>query len=102
MQVITSGSRGNIFQGYPTLQAARAAFEYAENQTWKGVTTANSIAPGTAMAPSQRPIPIAEIPGPIETTPLHCGVWYIVYKGISPGVYQSQYVYYWYFCAYLT
>ncbi|KAJ7075968.1 hypothetical protein C8R43DRAFT_966270 [Mycena crocata] len=90
VQLITSGSGGNIFQGYPTLQAARAAFEYAESQTWRGVTTANSVAPGATISPSQRPIPISHNSGPIKTTPLHCGVWYIVYKGISPGVYQSH------------
>ncbi|KAJ7038545.1 hypothetical protein C8F04DRAFT_1255823 [Mycena alexandri] len=43
--------------------------------------------PSTHLRPSQLPLPITV---PSSQNPLHCGKWYIVYKGITPGVYLSM------------
>ncbi|KAJ7036227.1 hypothetical protein C8F04DRAFT_1181507 [Mycena alexandri] len=87
VQPLIKDARGALYQGYPTLQAARAAYEYATSKMWTGVCSGTSAAPCTRILPSQLPTPLT-VAG--STNPLHCGKWYIVYKGIKPGVYQSM------------
>jgi hypothetical protein len=74
-----------IYQGYPSLGAAEAAFAYAESRQWTGII--DPLVP--RVRPSSLPVPH----GPDTVlSPLHNGVWYIVYKGLTPGIYQSRYV----------
>ncbi|KAJ7601470.1 hypothetical protein DFH06DRAFT_1352759 [Mycena polygramma] len=82
-----SGARGSLFQSYPSEAAARAAYMHAEARSWTGVCS--SSLPYEGISERQRPAPAALTQ---SLSPLHCGTWYVVYKGIQPGVYQSLYV----------
>ncbi|KAJ7130584.1 hypothetical protein C8R44DRAFT_872372 [Mycena epipterygia] len=86
-QGATSGAPGAIFQSYLTPTDARAAFEYAQTRTWTGVTSGHSAVPSARVAVARMPVPVSD---ESHTSPLHCGAWYIVYKGLLPGVYQSS------------
>ncbi|KAJ7603765.1 hypothetical protein DFH06DRAFT_1151642 [Mycena polygramma] len=79
-----SGARGSLFQSYPSEAAARAAYMHAEARSWTGVCS--SSLPYEGISERQRPAPAALTQ---SLSPLHCGTWYVVYKGIQPGVYQS-------------
>ncbi|KAJ7618967.1 hypothetical protein DFH06DRAFT_1342280 [Mycena polygramma] len=82
-QPLVSGVHGSVFLSYPSELTARAAFEYAQSKSWTGVCSDRSV-PYEAVPHHELPTPATE-----PLTPLHCGTWYIVYKGIAPGVYQS-------------
>ncbi|KAJ6475024.1 hypothetical protein C8R47DRAFT_1220849 [Mycena vitilis] len=88
------GVSGSIYQGYPTIEQADAAYEYACARSWTRVCP-------TSMALALSPI--GTLPTPAgsddELNPLHVqgdsvashqGMWYVVYVGITPGVYQSS------------
>ncbi|KAJ7217454.1 hypothetical protein C8J57DRAFT_1537727 [Mycena rebaudengoi] len=82
-----SGVSGAIHQGYSSMEAACAAFDYASAHSWIGArpfTLATPIPRHSFQMPRPRSTPEDE-PGP-----LHHGTWYIVYKGINPGVYESN------------
>lgn len=76
-----------IFRGYPSLGVARAAFDYAQERSWiRNVTDATTR-------------PISALPQPITAEPTLNSLnrsegednrWYVVYRGICPGVYRSQ------------
>ncbi|KAJ7028761.1 hypothetical protein C8F04DRAFT_1265720 [Mycena alexandri] len=85
----------SLYQGYASLAAAHAAFDYAARRSWTRVCGApSSPPPGTAPIPSL-PEPVGMLERP---NPLHGGDgasergrrWYVVYSGITPGVYQSS------------
>ncbi|KAJ7678329.1 hypothetical protein DFH06DRAFT_1317120 [Mycena polygramma] len=82
---MVSGAQGTLFQAYPSEDAAQAAYTHAEARSWTGVCSPSSF-PYQAIPERHRPTP-AVISEPLS--PLHCGTWYVVYKGIVPGVYQS-------------
>ncbi|KAJ6523683.1 hypothetical protein DFH09DRAFT_1329921 [Mycena vulgaris] len=88
-----------LYQGYQSVPAAQAAFDYAHARLWTRVCNSR---PGSPAAMSQ-PTAIPQLPNPTGYTearnPLHghdnAGAsldtkWYVVYAGISPGVYQSS------------
>ncbi|KAJ7849476.1 hypothetical protein B0H13DRAFT_1906154 [Mycena leptocephala] len=79
--------RNSIYRGYPSVAEAHAAFDYASARSWVRV----SGAPAVAAIP-QLPQPTH---GADRTNPLNGNVsgsdrWYIVYHGITPGVYRSH------------
>ncbi|KAJ7466769.1 hypothetical protein B0H11DRAFT_1921666 [Mycena galericulata] len=81
---LVTGIPGAIFQGYRTMAAAEAAFEYARAKTWTRLLETRSPQP-----------PIPRLPDATqfldESNPLHKpDGWYIVYCGIAPGVYRSS------------
>ncbi|KAJ7440410.1 hypothetical protein B0H11DRAFT_2253030 [Mycena galericulata] len=82
-----TGVSGALHQGYPTVEAAKAAFEYALTRGWTG-RRPSPTGFVTAPVPSL-PIPVSP---PVSTSnPLHTEdtQWYVVYAGITPGVYCS-------------
>ncbi|KAJ7635970.1 hypothetical protein DFH06DRAFT_1336118 [Mycena polygramma] len=93
------GVPGSIYQGYKNMPLAQAAFDYAEERGWTRVRTvdgavhANDTITTTIMR--EVPTPIGDLEGP---NPLHAptgagvrgGVWYVVYVGVTPGVYASS------------
>ncbi|KAJ6449243.1 hypothetical protein C8R47DRAFT_1214865 [Mycena vitilis] len=88
---------GNLHQGYPSTDAADAAFDYAAARGWVGVCTARGLRPRLPAAPiPSLPQPLGVVDTP---NPLHTGLtgaasagsrWYVVYVGVCPGVYQSS------------
>lgn len=89
-----SGVRGAIHQGYRTVPQAEAAYAYALARSWTRVCRASRLSP-----PSQDALPMLPSPSqPMDgANPLHpgqrlTGTWYIVYRGILPGVYHSTLV----------
>lgn len=88
MEPLVTGVPNCIFRGFPSFAAARAAFEYAEARSW------------TRDLSRSHPAPIASLPEPISpiiasnalsvTSETDDDRWYVVYRGIRPGVYRSQ------------
>jgi hypothetical protein len=78
-----------LYRGYSTLRDAEAAFAYAQARGWTRV----SHAPLSGNPALPRPIESAGLAN--EHNPLH-GMetlddrWFIVYRGIAPGMYRSQ------------
>ncbi|KAJ7731414.1 hypothetical protein B0H16DRAFT_1733353 [Mycena metata] len=81
----------SLYQGYPTLLDAQAAFKDAQERGW---TRALALAPDGSMT-----APLVPPPSPANpqqgSNPLHAGrvadsFWYVVYHGITPGVYASS------------
>ncbi|KAJ7709327.1 hypothetical protein B0H16DRAFT_1745867 [Mycena metata] len=68
-----------IYAGYPSEEAARAAFQYARDRGW---TADSEPTVATSLPPSAH-----------EDNPLNSGspsdVWYGVCRGLAPGVYRS-------------
>ncbi|KAJ7848683.1 hypothetical protein B0H13DRAFT_2361769 [Mycena leptocephala] len=97
IEPLVQGISGNIYQGYPSFDAATAAFEYARERSWTRVCPRHRSSPSAA-APT--PVAIPYLPAPMDSldtpNPLHgpenAGQkrsYHIVYCGITPGVYQS-------------
>ncbi|KAJ7115646.1 hypothetical protein C8R43DRAFT_1138101 [Mycena crocata] len=89
------GVPGSLFQGYPTLKLARGAFEYARERGWTRTCMPNNPATSRGVVTStltSLPVPIGllESPNPLHAGAANDGRWYIVYCGITPGVYQSR------------
>ncbi|KAJ7607454.1 hypothetical protein DFH06DRAFT_1347505 [Mycena polygramma] len=92
------GVSGSLFQGYPSTDDADAAFAYAQAHSW--VRICGSRRTGRSALHTTTPIPVLPQPVALEDTPnpLHTGGgaassgrrWYVVYCGITPGVYQSS------------
>ncbi|KAJ7601383.1 hypothetical protein DFH06DRAFT_1350563 [Mycena polygramma] len=95
------GVPGNIYQGYSSFEKATAAFLYAQERCWTRVALPRGFIPPPGYTPTSTSIP--RLPTPIsyhsatdEPNPLHTadtgrdGVWYIVFCGINPGIYQSS------------
>ncbi|KAJ7496071.1 hypothetical protein B0H11DRAFT_2227076 [Mycena galericulata] len=87
------GVSGNLHQGYPTAQEAHAAFEYARTRGWTGRRPSPN---GLVTIPiSSLPVPVSPSPPVSSHNPLHGEAgctdhqWYIVYAGITPGIYRS-------------
>ncbi|KAJ7805454.1 hypothetical protein B0H14DRAFT_3771589 [Mycena olivaceomarginata] len=88
VEPLVTGVPNCIFRGFPSFAAAWAAFEYAEARSW------------TRDLSRSHPAPIASLPEPISpiiasnalsvTSETDDDRWYVVYRGIRPGVYRSQ------------
>ncbi|KAJ7017741.1 hypothetical protein C8F04DRAFT_1278923 [Mycena alexandri] len=86
------GARPAIHQGYSTRAAAVAAFNYALDQGWTRVCGSGSFPLPFTVQPApldSLPIPTSLMAAP---SPLHGdgdGTWFVVFCGITPGVYES-------------
>ncbi|KAJ7027626.1 hypothetical protein C8F04DRAFT_1266869 [Mycena alexandri] len=75
VQPLVIGVRCSLFQGYPTLAQAQAAFDYAAHRAW---------------CHSKSPHPSLDSPSPLHPDNTNSdGRWYVVYSGVTPGVYSS-------------
>ncbi|KAJ7712965.1 hypothetical protein DFH07DRAFT_785981 [Mycena maculata] len=79
-----SGVRNAIQKGYRTVEQAEAAYAYAVARSWTRVC--GSPLPSSSQ---QSGIPILPSPADLPTVSTHFTTWYIVYRGITPGVYHS-------------
>ncbi|KAJ7173538.1 hypothetical protein C8R46DRAFT_1215470 [Mycena filopes] len=94
VEPLVNGVSGTVYQGYSMFDGAVAAFEYAVEHSWTRVAGpfATEFTPPAAIP--RLPTPIAATIMGTSHNPLHdVGArhesWYIVYSGITPGVYQS-------------
>ena len=91
-QPLVSGVPNAIHRGYPTITEAEAAYAYAAARRWTRTSH-----PGIGITTTD-PIPTLPVPSqsPADDNPLHrCeptdDQWFVVYRGIAPGVYHSLY-----------
>ncbi|KAJ7028875.1 hypothetical protein C8F04DRAFT_1265439 [Mycena alexandri] len=85
---LVDGVRNCIFRGYTTLEAAESAFAYAVVRSW---TRTSDSALSTTLLP--QPIdaqPRNNIHNPLNHSEALDDRWYVVYRGIFPGVYRSH------------
>ncbi|KAJ7343880.1 hypothetical protein DFH08DRAFT_871385 [Mycena albidolilacea] len=78
----------SIFRGYSTVWEAEAAFAYAQMRQWTRV----SYAPLASIPALPQPIgsALADEENPLHGTEALDNRWFIVYRGIMPGVYRSH------------
>ncbi|KAJ7436532.1 hypothetical protein B0H11DRAFT_2255529 [Mycena galericulata] len=83
---LVDGVSSCIFRGYTSRKQAEAAYQYALSRSW----IRNCFAPIVASIP-ELPQPLEELqsPNPLNRTEPD-DRWYIVYRGIKPGVYRSH------------
>ncbi|KAJ7492944.1 hypothetical protein B0H11DRAFT_2228267 [Mycena galericulata] len=83
---LVDGVSSCIFRGYTSRKEAEAAYQYALSRSW----IRNCFAPIVASIP-ELPQPLEELqsPNPLNRTEPD-DRWYIVYRGIKPGVYRSH------------
>ncbi|KAJ7020766.1 hypothetical protein C8F04DRAFT_1274602 [Mycena alexandri] len=89
VQPLVIGVRCSLFQGYPTLAQAQAAFDYAAHRAWVRVISP-SLTLTTHSAIPSLPTPLLDSPSPLHPDNTNSdGRWYVVYSGVTPGVYSS-------------
>ncbi|KAJ7701960.1 hypothetical protein B0H17DRAFT_1242322 [Mycena rosella] len=100
-KINVNGVPGSLFQGYRCRESAQAAYDYAHARSWTRVCGSLSPSAGPPhMIPALIPAaPIPALPTPVgfldAPNPLHDAgdvgdsCWYVVYCGITLGVYQS-------------
>ncbi|KAJ7484894.1 hypothetical protein B0H11DRAFT_2231559 [Mycena galericulata] len=82
-----SGVSSAIHRGYPSRRQAEAAYSYARARGWTRSTDPSVISRPISHLPT--PSPDNEGPNPLHDTEDLDGTWYVVYRGIQPGVYHS-------------
>ncbi|KAJ7711504.1 hypothetical protein B0H16DRAFT_1480288 [Mycena metata] len=88
VKLSVNGVSNAIFRGYGTINAAHTAYAYAQARSWTRVC---GSAPLPALTPLTPP-PVAtevEPPNPLHGTDPLDDTWYVVYRGVTPGVYHS-------------
>ncbi|KAJ7673339.1 hypothetical protein DFH06DRAFT_1124059 [Mycena polygramma] len=86
-----NGALGAIYKGYGTDEGAEGAYEYARARGWTRVCTSRPASP-TQPAIAALPLPSideAERPNPLHGNDTLDQTWYVVYRGVTPGVYHS-------------
>ncbi|KAJ7152747.1 hypothetical protein C8R43DRAFT_1127201 [Mycena crocata] len=83
-RALVNGVSGCIFRGYTTLAEARAAFAYAEARQWI------RIAGTPPTVGIDVPQPNMSYHNPLNGNETLDSLWYVVYRGIFPGVYRSH------------
>ncbi|KAJ7080882.1 hypothetical protein C8R43DRAFT_1143053 [Mycena crocata] len=85
---LVSGVSNCIFRGYATVAEAQAAFDYAVERSWVRKCDSHVTA---AIATLPRPTTFATAEhNPLNGATMTNNQWYIVYRGITPGVYRSH------------
>ncbi|KAJ6452137.1 hypothetical protein C8R47DRAFT_1169392 [Mycena vitilis] len=83
----TNGVSGAIHRGYRSDQEAEDAFAYAEARGW------TRVSPGPVAAIHTLPTPLqatdSDAPNPLNGCEELDNTWFVVFRGITPGVYRS-------------
>ncbi|KAJ7936286.1 hypothetical protein B0H13DRAFT_1853648 [Mycena leptocephala] len=85
---LVSGVSCCIFRGYDSVQDAHAAFEYARARSWLRLSDAMPTAAPIPALP--RPIDYDASSNPLNGPETLDDFWFVVYRGICPGVYRSH------------
>jgi hypothetical protein len=85
---LVSGVPNCLFRGYDSVEEAHAAYAYAHARSWTRIAGA----PVSAIPALPQPMSLAPSAAnnPLNGTEDLDDTWFIVYRGISPGVYRSQ------------
>ncbi|KAJ7044910.1 hypothetical protein C8F04DRAFT_1250153 [Mycena alexandri] len=84
---LVKGVSGCIFRGYSTVAEAEAAYAYALEHSW----VRNCSLPVVAAIPTlPQPVQVSDGVNPLNGAEEFDGRWYVVYRGITPGVYRSH------------
>ncbi|KAJ7237084.1 hypothetical protein C8J57DRAFT_1529615 [Mycena rebaudengoi] len=91
------GVSGALHRSYPTRELAQAAFDYATARSWTRIIDPANIRQAPAIPTLPQPVFTVNIassvfvqPNPLNSTEsIQDNKWYIVYKGVCPGVYRS-------------
>ncbi|KAJ7265600.1 hypothetical protein C8J57DRAFT_1470059 [Mycena rebaudengoi] len=86
-KVSVNGIPNAIYRGYSTLQRAQAAYKYAEDRGW--TRSSDSQSPASAISVLPTPVLASDTPNPLHGEDIVANKWFVVYRGITPGVYQS-------------
>ncbi|KAJ7273861.1 hypothetical protein C8J57DRAFT_1505983 [Mycena rebaudengoi] len=86
-KVSVHGSPNAIYRGYSTLERAQAAFKYAEDCGW--ICSSDLQSPTSAISVLPEPMLALDTPNPLHGEDIIANKWFVVYRGITPGVYQS-------------
>lgn len=84
---LVSGVPNCIFRGYATVSEAKAAYAYACARSW---TRSTDTASPVAFPSLPAPVPPTDDANPLNGSEILDNRWYVVYRGITPGVYRSQ------------
>ncbi|KAJ7740826.1 hypothetical protein B0H16DRAFT_1728840 [Mycena metata] len=84
---LVSGVPNSLYQGYETLLQAQAAFEYAQVRGWTRVISPDG-SPSASIARPPSPVGFSDPVNALHAT--RSSLWYVVYAGITPGVYASS------------
>ncbi|KAJ7747897.1 hypothetical protein DFH07DRAFT_775850 [Mycena maculata] len=84
---LVRGVSCSVYRGYPTLDAAEAAFQFALDNSWVCRTGDCVVA---AIPHLPQPIPNISVLNVLHDTEALDNTWYVVYRGITPGVYRSH------------
>ncbi|KAJ7240103.1 hypothetical protein C8J57DRAFT_1527833 [Mycena rebaudengoi] len=86
-KALTSGVSNSIHRSYRTLTEANAAFQYAQDRGW--TRSCNSQSPAAAIRVLPIPMIESDSANPLHGDDVLDNQWFVVYHGITPGVYQS-------------
>ncbi|KAJ6449023.1 hypothetical protein C8R47DRAFT_1230810 [Mycena vitilis] len=92
---LVDGVKGSIYQGYPNMELALVAYDYAHERGWTRTLPVFHLTVSTATSTMSRlPTPgnglDFDIPNPLHNASTSRNRWYVVFCGIAPGVYQSS------------
>ncbi|KAJ7266202.1 hypothetical protein C8J57DRAFT_1511138 [Mycena rebaudengoi] len=85
--VVFHGLRPAVCSTWAETRQAQAAFEYAQDRGWTRVCNGRAAEAAICILPT--PMLSSELPNPLHGNEALGNEWYIVYHGITPGVYQS-------------
>ncbi|KAJ7878304.1 hypothetical protein B0H13DRAFT_1892770 [Mycena leptocephala] len=87
-RALVQNVRNSIFRGYTSVSDANAAFQYAQARSWTRVVNSTAVAPIPALP---QPLgPDNDGANPLNGSEVLDDRWFVVYRGICPGVYRSH------------
>ncbi|KAJ7178676.1 hypothetical protein C8R43DRAFT_942295 [Mycena crocata] len=79
-----------IYRGYRTVREAEAAYAYAQARCWTRICTSRPSSPSQpSLASLPSPSQPSDMPNPLHGDEPLDDTWFVVYRGITPGVYHS-------------
>ncbi|KAK6992842.1 hypothetical protein R3P38DRAFT_3224664 [Favolaschia claudopus] len=91
-KALVIGVNNSIFRGYATIAEAQAAFAHAESRGWtRVIPTTDTPAPPIPHLPlPANPAHNSEVPNPLHGSYALDDRRFVVYRGITPGIYRSH------------
>ncbi|KAJ7629775.1 hypothetical protein DFH06DRAFT_1338201 [Mycena polygramma] len=84
------GVSGSIYRGYPSRPEADAAYDYAHQRSWTRVLGRNGVVTPFPTLPQPVDALPNDVYNPLNGNETLDDYWYVVFRGVSPGVYRSH------------